>query len=101
MNAPLTQKLRQDLQTVVFDAEELLKATASQTGEQIARVRARAEESIGAARARLAEAGTAAGQNAREIANGVDDQVHRHPYAVAGIAAGVGLLVGLLIGRNS
>lgn len=101
MNAPLTQKLRQDLQTVVADAEELLKATASQTGEQIARVRSRAEESIGAARARLAESGAAVGQNAREVANGVDDQVHRHPYATAGIAAGVGLLIGLLIGRSS
>ncbi len=100
MNAPLTQKLRQDLQTVVVSAEDLLKATASQTGEQVARIRARAEESIGAARARLAELGAAAGQNAREVASGVDDQVHRHPYAVAGIAAGVGLLVGLLIGRR-
>lgn len=100
MNAPLTQKLRQDLQTVVIDAEDLLKATASQSGEQISRIRARAEESIGAARARLAELGASAGQNARDAANGIDGQVHQHPYAVAGIAAGVGLLVGLLIGRH-
>lgn len=100
MNAPLTQKLRQDLQTVVVSAEDLLKATASQTGEQIARVRARAEESIGAARAQLAELGSAAGRNARDVAQSVDGQVHSHPYIVAGVAAGVGLLVGLLIGRR-
>ncbi|HVP09295.1 MAG TPA: DUF883 family protein [Burkholderiales bacterium] len=100
MNAPLTQKLRQDLQTVVLDAEDLLKATASQTGEQIARLRARAEESIGVARARLAEAGTAAGQNVRDVAQSVDGEVHSHPYVAAGVAAGVGLLVGLLIGRR-
>jgi len=100
MNAPLTQKLRQDLQTAVIDAEDLLKATASQTGEQIARIRARAEESIGVARARLAEAGASAGQNAREVAQGIDDQVRQYPYAVAGVAAGIGLLVGLLIGRR-
>ncbi|HUK04649.1 MAG TPA: DUF883 family protein [Burkholderiales bacterium] len=100
MNAPLTQKLRQDLQTAVIDAEDLLKATASQTGEQIARIRARAEESIGVARARLAEAGASAGQNAREVAQGIDNQVRQYPYAVAGVAAGIGLLVGLLIGRR-
>jgi ElaB/YqjD/DUF883 family membrane-anchored ribosome-binding protein len=100
MNAPLTQKLRQDLHTVVVDAEELLKATASQTGEQIARVRARAEQSVGTARARLAEAGAAASRNVRDAAHNVDTQVHRHPYVVAGVAAGVGLLVGLLIGRR-
>jgi ElaB/YqjD/DUF883 family membrane-anchored ribosome-binding protein len=100
MNAPLTQKLRQDLHTVVVDAEELLKATASQTGEQIARIRARAEDSIGAARARLVEVGAAASQNVRDAAHDVDTQVHRHPYAAAGIAAGVGLLIGLLISRR-
>ena len=32
-----TDKLMQDLKTVVVDAEDLLKATASQGGEQIAR----------------------------------------------------------------
>ena len=38
-----TEKLMDDLRTVVGDAEELLKATASQTGERIAAVRAKAE----------------------------------------------------------
>jgi len=95
-----TQKLKQDLQIVVADAEELLKATASQTGERIEKIRARAEDSLRAARARLAEAGSAAGQQARIAADSVDGQVRRYPYATAGVAAGVGLLVGLLIGRR-
>lgn len=95
-----TQKLKQDLQIVVTDAEELLKATASQTGERIEKIRERAEDSLRAARQRLAEAGAAAGQQARVAADGVDDQLRRHPYAAAGIAAGVGVLVGLLIGRR-
>jgi len=95
-----TQKLKQDLQTVVADAEELLKATASQTGERIEKARARAEDSLRAARARIDETAAVIGENARTAAYSVDDQAHKHPWATAGIAAGIGLLVGLLIGRR-
>ena len=100
MEAVLNQKLKQDLQTVVADAEELIRATASQTGERVEKIRVRAEDSLRSARARLAEAGSAAGESARRTAGDVDDKVHRHPYAAAGIAAGISLLVGLLIGRR-
>jgi ElaB/YqjD/DUF883 family membrane-anchored ribosome-binding protein len=99
MDAP-TQKLKQDLQTLVTDAEELLKATASQTGERVEKIRVRAEESLRVARARIADTGALIGQNARNAAYSVDDQAHKHPWATAGIAAGVGLLIGLLIGRR-
>jgi len=100
MEAASTRKLKQDLQAVVVDAEELLKATAAQTGERIDKVRARAEDSLRAARERLAEAGAAVTQRAEAAANDVDDQVHKHPWASAGIAACVGLALGLLISRR-
>jgi len=82
-------KLMQDMQAVVVDAEELLRATAGQAGERIEKVRVKAAESLRVARERMAVAG-----------NGVDSQVRANPWAAAGIAAGVGLLVGLLIGRR-
>jgi len=100
MDAILTQKIKQDLETIVDDAEELLKATASQTGERVDKVRARAQESLRTARLRLIEARAAVDENVRATAGSIDDQVHDHPYAAAGIAAGIGLLVGLLIGRG-
>jgi len=50
-----TDKLMQDMQKVVVDAEDLLKATAGQTGERIEKVRAKAEESVRFARRRLQE----------------------------------------------
>lgn len=100
MEAASTQKLKRDLQTVVADAEELLKATAAQTGERVEKVRARAEESLRSARVRLAENSAVFAQRARDAALDVDDQAHKHPWATAGIAAGVGLLLGLLIGRR-
>jgi ElaB/YqjD/DUF883 family membrane-anchored ribosome-binding protein len=100
MDAALTKKLKHDLQSVVTDAEELLKATASQTGERVEKIRVRAEDSLRAARLRLVETSAVVGQKARVAADNVDDQVHKHPYATAGIAAGVGLLLGLLISRR-
>jgi ElaB/YqjD/DUF883 family membrane-anchored ribosome-binding protein len=50
------EKLMEDLRIVVADAEELLKATANQTGERIAAARARVGESLQAAKTRLSNA---------------------------------------------
>jgi ElaB/YqjD/DUF883 family membrane-anchored ribosome-binding protein len=95
-----TDKLMHDLRTVVTDAEELLKATASQTGERIEKVRARAEESLRAARARMQEAGHVAEARARDAAREVDQQVHENPWTAVGVATGIGLIVGILLGRR-
>jgi len=100
MKASHTRKLKKDLQAVVADAEELLKATAAQTGERIEKTRGRVEASLRDARERLAEAGATAAETAGDAARSVDDQVHDNPYAAIGIAAGMGLLLGLLIGRG-
>ena len=89
MNNVSTEKLVKDMKTVIIDAEDLIKATANQTGERIERVRAKAEDSVRVARERL-----------QGVGEDVNQQVHNHPWATAGMAAGVGLLVGLLIGRN-
>jgi ElaB/YqjD/DUF883 family membrane-anchored ribosome-binding protein len=100
MNNVSTEKLMQDMRAVVFDAEELLKATASQTGERIEKVRHKVEGSLKSARVRLQEAGASVEAQAREAAQEVDKQVRANPWTAAGIAAGVGLLVGLLISRR-
>lgn len=96
MDNVTTEKLMADLRAVARDAQELLEATAGQTGARIEELRARAQESLGAARARLEEAGDSALEAAREI----DEQVRRNPWAAVGVAAGVGLLLGLLLGRK-
>ena len=95
-----SEKLMQDMRVVVADAEDLLKATAGQTGERIEKVRARAEESLRTARNRLQIAGKAVQENAAEALHTVDDQVHENPWTAVGIAAGVGLVLGILVGRR-
>lgn len=91
-----TDKLMADLRTVVRDAEELLQATAGQGSAQLKELRARAEESLGAARARLQEAG----DDARKAARDIDEQVRANPWAAVGVAAAAGLVLGLLLGRK-
>ncbi len=94
------EKLMEDLKTLVNDAEELLKATAHQTGDKIASVRAKAEESLKTAKARIAEEGKAAMEKAKSAAKSTDEFVHDHPWKAVGVGALAGFLVGLLISRR-
>jgi ElaB/YqjD/DUF883 family membrane-anchored ribosome-binding protein len=84
-----TDKLMGELRDVVAAAEELLKATAGEQGERIEEIRARTEESLRVARERL-----------EGIGHQLDDQVREHPWAAVGIAAGIGLVLGLLLARK-
>jgi ElaB/YqjD/DUF883 family membrane-anchored ribosome-binding protein len=93
-------KLIEDLKTVVTDAEALIKATSAQTGEKIQEVRSRAEASLRQAKARISEVEAEALQRAREVADATEEYVRSNPWQSVGIAAGVGLLLGLLISRR-
>jgi len=93
-------KLMEDLRLVVTDAEELLRATAGQAGEKVAEARARAAESIDAAKARIAQAGYAAAAQTREAAKVADDYVHDNPWAAVGVAAALGVVIGILIAKK-
>jgi ElaB/YqjD/DUF883 family membrane-anchored ribosome-binding protein len=95
-----TDQLLADLKTVMNDAEALLRATSAQTGERIQEVRARAEESLRLAKQRLSSIEDAALKRAREVADATDEYIRENPWQSVGIAAGVGLLLGLLLGRR-
>jgi len=95
-----TDRLIADLKAVVTDAEALLKATSAQTGERIQEVRARAEQSLRQAQARLNELEQEALKRAQEMAQATEGYVRENPWQSLGIAAGVGLLLGLLISRR-
>jgi ElaB/YqjD/DUF883 family membrane-anchored ribosome-binding protein len=93
-------KLVADLKVVVADAEELLRATASQAGEKVSAARVRIEASLAAAKVKLSEAERALLEKTKEAAKATDDFVHDHPWKAVGIAAGAGLLLGILISRR-
>jgi ElaB/YqjD/DUF883 family membrane-anchored ribosome-binding protein len=94
------EQLIHDFKVVVSDAEALLKATAGQGGEALAAARTRAEESLVAAKAKISEAEAVLVAKTRAAAKATDEYVHVHPWQAIGIAASVGVVVGLLIGRR-
>ena len=63
-------------------------------------MRARAEESVRQAKVRLAEIEDEALQRAQALAEEADKYVRSNPWAAVGIAAGVALVLGLLISRR-
>ena len=94
------EQLIADFKVVVADAEALLKATANQGGEKLAEVRAKAEESLKVAKARMEEAQAALLVKTKAAARATDAYVHKNPWQAIGAAAGVGVVIGLLIGRR-
>lgn len=95
-----TDKLVQDLRIVVADAEELLRVTASQAGDRVVAARAKIQESLERAKVKLSEAESILVDRTRQMAHVTDEYVHENPWAAVGIAAAVGLVVGLLISRR-
>lgn len=99
-NAVTREKLVQDFKVVVSDAEELLRATASQAGEKVAAAREKVQESLHRARVKLAEAEEILIDKGKQAARVTDEYVHDNPWKAVGIAAGIGFVIGLLIGRR-
>jgi ElaB/YqjD/DUF883 family membrane-anchored ribosome-binding protein len=95
-----TDKLKDDLRMLAADMEQLLRATASQTGERVARARANAEVSLRAAQVRVADLQDAALARTREAGRATDAFVRANPWQVVAIGAATGLLLGLMLGRR-
>jgi len=94
------ERLMQDLRLVVADAEELLLATAGQAGEKAAAARERIQAHLSAAKDRLADAEVVVLEKTKAAARATDEYVQENPWRSVGIAAGVGLVIGMLISRG-
>ena len=93
-------KLIDDLGQVIRDAEEMLKNTDPQTGEGFKAAKARFENTLRNAKAELTRVEEIVVTRSKEAARATDVYVKENPWQSAGIAAGIGLLVGLLISRS-
>lgn len=94
------QKLVSDMKSVIADAEDMLHATADQAGDKVAGLRARIQERLQGAKVRLSEAEKVLVEKTRAAARATDVYVHESPWTAIGVAAGVGVLVGLILGRR-
>jgi ElaB/YqjD/DUF883 family membrane-anchored ribosome-binding protein len=89
-----------DVKLVLNDVESMLQQAAGAGAGQAQELRERAQTALRATQAKLREIQTATKDSARSAAKTTDDWVQGHPWSAVGIAAGVGLVIGLLLGRR-
>lgn len=95
-----TNRLADDFRAVVGDAEQLLRNAATQAGEGYDEARARLEASLKAAREGLDTLEQSVVDRTRRAGRATDGYVRSHPWESIAVGAGIGVLIGLLIGRR-
>ena len=94
------EKLVTDLKVVISDTEELLRATAGAAGEKAGELRERIALRLRDAKERVADIEAAVVDKTKAAARATDDFVHEEPWKAVGVAAALGLALGVLIGRR-
>ncbi|CEN55981.1 DUF883 family protein [Candidatus Methylopumilus turicensis] len=89
-----------EFKAVIADAEALIKATAGQGGDKVDQVRSKAEASLASAKDKLDDMHEDLIEKGREAVKATDDYVQENPWKAVGIAAGIGLVIGLLVSRR-
>jgi len=89
-----------DMRVVVGDLESMLKATANSADADVRALSERLRDRLSVAKSRLLDAEHAMLERGRQLARTTDDYVHQHPWSSIGAAAGIGLLLGVVISRR-
>lgn len=93
-------KLVDDFAAVLGEAEEMLKRAANETGDKARDLREQVETKLLRAKLSLQEIEGQALDRAKAAARATDDYVHDNPWQAIGVAAAVGVVVGLLMNRR-
>lgn len=89
--------LYEHLQDVIRDTEALLSATASYAGDKAEQAREKAGDSLRAAKERLSGMQDDVVDRTRDYIKQGDQYVRDNPWQSVGLAAGLGLLLGVLL----
>ena len=93
-----------DLKNVINDAEDLLRSTSQQVGQQFDEryrtARARFEQSLQSAKTGLSSFQQTATARGKEAIDSADQYVKANPWQSVGIGAAAGLILGYLLLRD-
>ncbi|PHV05035.1 MULTISPECIES: DUF883 family protein [Rugamonas] len=89
-----------DVKTLVKDAQALFTAATALTGEKAEELRGRGMRALDTALAKAHEAQQNALVASKEMAKQADVYVKENPWRSIAAAAGIGLLVGVILGRK-
>jgi len=91
---------RNDLKSLVRDAQALFDEATAAGGAKAEELRSKGMKMLDHAITRAHDMQEAAVRKGKKIAHDTDEYVHEHPWRAIGIAAGVGLVVGMLIAQR-
>jgi ElaB/YqjD/DUF883 family membrane-anchored ribosome-binding protein len=92
--------IAREFQDFVADIQDLLQASTSLTGEDLARAKANLQARIASAKAFVEEMPGVIADRAGDTARVADGYVRQQPWQAIGITAALGLLIGFLVGRR-
>lgn len=95
-----TAHLLDQSQTLLQETEKLLNQADQAVGKDADALYARVASGLRDAKEKLVSAEKAAVEKTKQAAKATDAYVHEHPWQAVGIAAAVGVLVGMLISRR-
>ena len=93
-------KLLADVKILMADADDIVKAMASTTGEKAAELAEKLRGKLRAAKDKMGDAQVIIADKTKAAARATDDYVHDNPWQAVGVAAGIGFLLGLVISRR-
>ena len=89
-----------DMKALVRDAQSLLSAAAALTGNKADELRERGMELLDQALGKASKYQDQAVVRGKELARTADVYVKDNPWRTVAVAAGVGLLLGVILGRK-
>jgi ElaB/YqjD/DUF883 family membrane-anchored ribosome-binding protein len=94
------ESLATGFKTVVADAEELLRATASYSGEGFVAAREKFKEKLEVAKSKLVDAQSIVTDKADQAAAVTEKYVAENPWKAIAIVGSVGVIIGMLVSRR-
>jgi ElaB/YqjD/DUF883 family membrane-anchored ribosome-binding protein len=89
-----------DVKVLIKDAQSLFQAASAVAGEKAEELRARGMRTLDSALVKADQIRANAFVAGKEMAASTNDYVKANPWRAVAVGAGVGLLIGVLIGRE-
>jgi len=93
-------QLVEEFNSVVAETEQLLKSVAKAGGQNAGALHASVEQSLANAKDRLRNLQATSTEQVQVAAQATDKYVHENPWQIIGIAAGLGMVIGMMLGRR-
>jgi ElaB/YqjD/DUF883 family membrane-anchored ribosome-binding protein len=94
----MKRKLLADFNAVVEEADQFVQHLSDEGGDQAHALRAKVERNLNSAKARLRKLEDTVLEKTKATARATDEYVHENPWQTAGMAAGLSVVCGVVIG---